>query len=170
MSERKTKQLLFVCSGNVCRSPIAEHLLRARLGPRSEWTVASAGLSAWTGMPASQSAIDALRERGIDMTGHRSRALDRERIDASSVIVVMTNSHRDQIRRLYPEAVERVFLLRSFDPAAEDEDLEDPIGGSPEQYRRVRDQIEAALPDLIAFAGRLEGDHRRKLGGKPEPS
>lgn len=164
MSETGNQQLLFVCTGNVCRSPMAEYLLRGRLGSLPGWTVASAGLHAGPGMPASRFAVDVVRERGIDMRGHRSRELDREQVDASALIVVMTAAHSDLIRALYPDAAERVFLLRSFDPAARHEDVEDPIGGSLEQYRRIRDQIEAALPELIAFAERLEGRHGRKPG------
>jgi protein-tyrosine phosphatase len=87
--------------------------------------------------------------------------VDREVIDASSLIVVMTASHRDQVRMQYPEAGEKVFLLRSFDPSASGGDVEDPIGGSLETYRRVRGRIEEALPELISFMKTLEGDHRR---------
>ncbi len=154
------RSLLVVCSGNVCRSPMAEYLLRARLEPTSEWEVHSAGLYAVDGLPASAMAVAALRERGVDLTSHRSRALTSTAVRSASVILVMTTVQRETLTRLYPEVRERVFLLRSFDPSAEARDIEDPIGGSLADYRKVRDQIERALPDVITFLSRLDGDPR----------
>jgi len=148
--------LLFVCTGNICRSPMAEYLLRARLGPDSRWRVASAGVSAPAGLPASEPAVAALREKGIDLRPHRSRALSRELIDDALLIVVMTAAHLAQIRMMNPGAVEKGFLLKLFDPAAGGRDIEDPLGLSVEGYRLTRDEIDAALPGLAAFMDSLD--------------
>lgn len=150
------RAILFVCTGNVCRSPMAEHMLRRRLGVDSDWNVCSAGLAAGYGMTASTPAIEVLAESGIDMSEHRSRPVDREMVDAASMIVVMSASHYDQMRLLFPYVKGKVFLLKSFDPSARCGDLEDPIGASIGTYRRIRDEIAAALPDLMEFMDRLE--------------
>jgi protein-tyrosine-phosphatase len=152
----RTPQILFVCTGNLCRSPMAEYLLRQRLGAEGTWQISSAGLSALPGLPASEPAVAAMAERGIDLRPHRSRAADRQLIDAASLIVVMTASHSEQLKRLAPSSTEKTFLLKSFDAASRRQDIEDPIGLSCEAYRSVRD--EAALPGLIEFLRSLEFD------------
>jgi protein-tyrosine-phosphatase len=133
---------------------MAEHLLRHRLGPDSDWDVSSAGTSGGYGMTASRFAVDAMGEMGLDLSTHRSRPLTREVVDGASLIVVMTGGHRDFIRAAYPGATEKVFLLKSFDPGGGD--IDDPIGMTADTYRQVRDEIDRALPGLIAFMETLE--------------
>ena len=128
---------------------MAEYVLRARMGDGTDWTVASAGLSACYGMPASQAVVALLAAEGIDAAPHRSRPLDCQWVDAATVIVVMTAAHREQIRMLYPDAMERVFLLGSF--GAGFGDIPDPIGCSVDAYCGIRDLIERVLPELISF-------------------
>ena len=148
--------ILFVCTGNVCRSPTAEYMLKDKLGPDSGWKICSAGFSADYGLPASQTAIEVLKERSIDLGPHRSRPVDGELVDAVSMIVVMTDSHLAQMRALFPDAMEKVFLLKSFDSAAGGGNIDDPIGLSVDVYYRIRDEIDAALPGLIEFMKTLE--------------
>jgi protein-tyrosine-phosphatase len=102
-------------------------------------------------MRASESAVQVMREAGIDLRPHRSHELTREWIDAASLIVVMTSGHREQLRDMASQATYKVSLLKSFNPAAKDEDIADPIGSTGQTYRTVRDEIAAALPGLIAF-------------------
>ncbi|MDD5705386.1 MAG: low molecular weight protein arginine phosphatase [Kiritimatiellae bacterium] len=144
--------MLFVCSGNVCRSPMAAAMLEVRRGKRSAWCVTSAGTMALAGLPASEEAIVALAEIGIDLTGHRSRPLLAETMTSAALIVPMTRSHRDTLLRLQPQARDKVFLLRGFEPQpGASQDLEDPIGGSLATYRNCRDAIQACLPGLLRF-------------------
>ncbi|MCX7592113.1 MAG: Sua5/YciO/YrdC/YwlC family protein, partial [Kiritimatiellae bacterium] len=144
------KLLVFVCTGNVCRSPMAEHLLRQRLGADPEWNVLSAGIVAADGLPPSEAAVSAMAEIGIDIRSHFSQPLTRELVNAADLIVVMTASHREQIRALYPDAVAKVRLLKSFGADTES-DIEDPIGLPLEVYRAVRDQIDRAVDGLVRY-------------------
>jgi protein-tyrosine-phosphatase len=143
------KKLIFVCTGNTCRSPMAEGLLKHLLGPECGWEISSAGVSAANGCPASAGALAALREKGIDLSGHRSRRLTVEMACNADRLVTMTAGHRAAVEALCPASRGKVFLLKSFGVAQCAADIYDPVGESLEVYRRVRDEIAAALPDLI---------------------
>jgi glycine hydroxymethyltransferase len=146
------KTVLFVCTGNVCRSPMAEGLFRHTVRGR-DFKVMSAGVGAVDGQPASDHAVRALREIGIDITRHRSQHLTAELVNHADYIFGMTHSHVDAIMLLYPQAAERTFLLREFDETldAYENDISDPIGGSYEVYCNCRDQIEQGIASMLKF-------------------
>ena len=126
------KTILFVCTGNVCRSPMAEGIFRQAAQGRGEYQVLSAGLGAAEGAPPSAYAVQAAKELGIDISGLRSRMLTADLIEQADYIFGMTHSHIDTVMALYPQAAEKTFLLREFDETLHsfEKDISDPIGGS----------------------------------------
>src|SRR6185369_16649415 len=147
------KTVLFVCTGNVCRSPMAEGLFRHVVQGRGQYRVISAGLGAMEGQPPSAHAVEAEKELGIDISAQRSRMLTPELVAQADYIFGMTHSHVDAIMLLYPHAAEKTFLLREFDETldAYENDISDPIGGSYDVYCNCRDQIEQGIASMLKF-------------------
>jgi glycine hydroxymethyltransferase len=147
------KTILFICTGNVCRSPMAEALFRRAAAGRGEFRVFSAGLGAVDGQPPTAHSVAAMRELGIDISGQRSRMLTTDLVRQADYIFGMTHSHVDAITLLYPPAAEKTFLLREFDDTLEsyEKDIGDPIGSSYEVYEDCRNQIEQGIASLLKF-------------------
>ena len=136
-------KIIFICTGNTCRSPMAEGLFRAHGGEeKTGLTAASAGLFTQDGMPASQNAIAAAAERGADITAHRSRMLTAEMANAARYLVCMTGAHYDRLCELFPDCADKVFTLLP-------EDISDPFGGDLETYRRAAAEIDAGVRSII---------------------
>src|ERR1700742_2086789 len=147
----RQKTVLFVCTGTICRSPMAEGLFGRMIAERPDLRVLSAGVSTYPGQPPSAHAVEVLAELGVDISQHRSRPLSEKVIDEADWIIAMTRSHLDSIIYLFPRAAEKVYLLREFEPGATSLDVADPIGMGLEAYRAARDIIRNGLPGLMQF-------------------
>ena len=147
------KTILFLCTGNVCRSPMAEGLFRHAVKGRGEFRIVSAGIGAVDGELPTQHSVQAMREIGINISHQRSRALTSELVRSADLILGMTHSHTDTVALLYPKAAEKTFLLREFDETLEpyEKDISDPIGSPYHIYVECRDQIEQGIVTLLKF-------------------
>lgn len=143
--------VVFVCTGNICRSPMAEGIAAARLDPGHRVEFASVGTHAVVGAPATRHAITAAEEVGADISYHRGRDVYAGLLTRADRIYVMTRGHQRRITTAFPGVAEKVELL---DP--EGTDIADPYGMDLPDYREARDRIvaavEARLPDWERLA------------------
>ena len=147
------KSVLFVCTGNICRSPIAEGLFRRLLGNRKDIEVASAGVHAVRGQPPSLYAVQVCEEEGVDISGLRSQPLTAALVDRATHIFAMTGAHLETIEMLFPQGAEKSFLLREFEQPGTTvwRDLPDPIGLGREVYEDCARIVKNALPSVLTF-------------------
>jgi len=150
------KSVLFVCTGNSCRSVMAEGLLRKMLKEKSKTDVevVSAGIAGMRGAAPTKETINVMKDDGVDVSSFRSKALNRDFIDRSELILVMQDMHKRDVLSYGPETKNKVYLLREFtkDEAIKDgftPEIPDPIGGSAQIYKRVFDIIKRNIDKLV---------------------
>ena len=147
--------ILVVCTGNICRSPMAEGLLKyalaARPGPLQSLKVLSAGVAARSGELVSENAVIALKKAGIDISGHRSRPITQEMLDQALAVFGMTESHLTIIQYRAEPAPHQLHLFRDFLPPPAEKEIGDPYGGPLKLYETARDEMVEAIPSLLEF-------------------
>ncbi len=160
-------RLLFVCTGNTCRSPMAEGILKKALKDKGveNVEVRSAGTHGLDLAPASVFAAAAAKAIGVDISRHRSRTLNEEMIEKADLILVMSPEHAHHIEIMSRAALRKTHLLKSFPQPVEasnaDQEpgvlsIKDPIGGVFEEYRKscreIEEQINRILPEILRRA------------------
>src|SRR5204862_181128 len=145
-----TKRILLVCTGNICRSPLAAALLERALTERGieGIAVASAGTGAWDGAPVSEGAYLVGLERKLDLSGHRARLLTRELVESAELVLTMARHHRARVDELGGEG--RVFVLGEYAGREGDEaEVSDPFGGDLDVYRDTCTELEGFIQAAV---------------------
>lgn len=143
------RRYIFVCSGNICRSPMAEAIARARFAQASRPAhFLSMGTLGIFGRPASEFAVEVCAEHGVDLSQHTSQGLSLGLLHQADGVFVMEEGHRDYLQARAPE-VKHVRLLSEFDPKRGDPDIYDPIGGSRSDYEACFERIARSIDGML---------------------
>lgn len=145
--------MLFVCTGNLCRSPMAEGLCREATSRLGKYRVLSAGVGAINGLPPTPHSTRAMKEIGIEISHQRSQMLTADLVNQADYVLGMTESHVEAIYMMFPEAAEKTYLLGDFEKNLNDNEREipDPIGSSYAIYVHCRDRIERGVRTMLEF-------------------
>lgn len=145
----------FICTGNTCRSPMAEAILRARKIDKVE--VRSAGIHATEGIPIAENAKTLVKQRELPYTA-TSNVVTKEDMEWANYILTMTDRHKQVLRMMFPDEASKIHTLKGFLTDGQDEDVQDPFGGSLDTYQKTFDE----LADL------MEVLERKLVGGTQE--
>lgn len=146
--------ILFVCTGNTCRSPMAEGILKDMARKASiNLTVKSAGVFAYNGDSASSGAVEAMEEIGIDISHHKATSIHTKLMEEADLILTMGGYHKQTLVSRFPHTESKIFSLKEYIYGI-NEDIQDPFGQGKIVYNRTRDEIKE---DLIKFMEKIGG-------------
>ncbi len=147
------KKLMFVCTGNVCRSPMAHYYAQYKVrkqGKEEEYLIDSCGTYAQTGESATKNAIDAMKEYNVDLTSHRAKNIEDTDIENYDLVICLTNSHKINVLTLYPKLNNKVFTLKEYvDKDTKYIDIDDPWGLNLNTYKACAKEITKMVDKLL---------------------
>lgn len=147
------KKILFICTGNTCRSPIAEGVFRELCKEKGlPFECAGAGLATVTGLPVSENSVLALKEIGIDISRFTATSISDVELESIDLFVVMTQEHKD-VLEFCGVSAEKIYILSQKNGG-----ISDPYGGSLDRYRICRDEISRGIDELIEYLGDEDGN------------
>lgn len=160
------KHVLFVCTGNTCRSPMAEGLFRKAIEGRTDFEVSSAGVAASNGSPCNPETDALLKKRGASLENFRSRQVTDAILSKATHVFGMTLSHLQTLEARFPQHADKFYLVCEFAETAKGgsgTDVPDPIGMGRRAYEEVADTFDVAIPTIIAYI-----DQTWKPGDPPQ--
>lgn len=151
------RSILFICTANICRSPMAMGLFRELVSQSGdEWRIESAGVWADPGFPAARNTQKVLEARGLEVNDHRSRPVSAEMIDEFDLILVMERNHQEALRAAFPDKADHIYLLSEL--IDERSDIVDPVGGSLADYEDTALELEKIFEQGFDKILRLTGE------------
>ena len=153
---KKRNKIIFLCTGNICRSPMGEALLKKAVEDENDellntLEIISAGTSTVDGMPPSANSVEALRRIKIDISDYRSSYLTQEMVDEAFAIFAMASSHIDILKAYYKNLPKRVFTVMQMIEGSKIVDVPDPYGCGIDEYLDVRDDVAYATPFIVKY-------------------
>lgn len=146
------RRVLFVCTGNTCRSPMAEGLFRQCVEKFPDWEVGSAGVAASVGSRESRDTAKVLQAHGAELASFRSQQVSEELIEQADAVFAMTLGHLEVLEDEFPDHTDKFYLVGDFlDGDKTGSDVPDPIGMGARAYEQVADVLKAAFPGILRF-------------------
>ncbi|MFP4460021.1 MAG: hypothetical protein ACLFSQ_10590 [Candidatus Zixiibacteriota bacterium] len=148
-------KILFVCSGNICRSPLAEGLLKyyiinSDILNENDFKISSAGTLDIGQMPVSEKSATVASEYGAEINAHISKHIDRESAEEAEKIIVMSKKHKDYIENAFPSSAGKIEFLSNFGNPSSNKNIPDPIGEDLDYYRKIGKIIEDHIRHLVS--------------------